>query len=336
MRFVIYFILLAAKLVAGGMISNIHRRNLTSNLEVPYLSNVDVEVGSRYGIPLDRKKTIVFFHILQREIYRKALVTLRDDLVPPGIWDRDLDEVGIRLVPIHNRDLTWGEVLYAIQTVLRKMLYPSLGGQFREQAWLVFRRQGTTRLGNIANLIVDYKVPRMISGQSAANSSVSRPKVTSLTAPFPIPGSDLSLLIGSRGRDVPPAPMIQGVDGMIAFAYRELVVNHESRPVNTMRAQITDFSGVMSSWLKPRSHRGISVLTDTDLVEIENRHTGKEAFARVNGIFSLANADRKRKVNEFFVDRDILKSAINAMTPRMIYTVEKRVGDDLSVRITSL
>ncbi|KAI4199188.1 MAG: hypothetical protein LQ350_004744 [Teloschistes chrysophthalmus] len=288
MRFVICFMLLAAELVVGGIISNIDRRNLTSNLDVPYLQDVDVAVGSRYGLPLDRKKTIVFFHILQREIYRKALVTLRDDVVPPEIWDRDLDQVGIRLIPIFGRDMTWGEVLYAIQTVLRKMLYPSLEGHFREQTWLVFRRQGTTRLGNIASLIVEYKLPSKISGLSPAHSSRSESSVSatnkiSLAAPFPIPGSDLSLLIGSRGGDLPPAPMIQGVDGMIAFGYRELVVHHESRPVNTMRARITDLSGVTSSWLKPRSNRGVSVLTDTDLVEM---CTGVVLYAAENGYFA--------------------------------------------------
>ncbi|KAL8638587.1 MAG: hypothetical protein Q9228_004269 [Teloschistes exilis] len=264
------------------------RRNLTGNLDVPYLQNVDVEVGSRYGVPLDRKKTIIFFHVLQREIYRRALVTLQDDLVPGEIWARNLDEVGIKLVPIRGRGLTWAEVLYAIQTVLRKMLYPSLGGQFREQTWLVFRRQGITRLENIANLIVEYKIPSMISGTSPANSlssksSVSLPNVTSLTAPYPIAGSDLSLLIGSRGRDLPPAPLIQGVDGMIAFGYRELVVHHASGPVNTMRAQITDLSGVTSSWLKPRSNRGVSVLTDTDLVEM---CTGIVLYAAEHGYFA--------------------------------------------------
>ncbi|KAI4252208.1 MAG: hypothetical protein LQ352_004414 [Teloschistes flavicans] len=288
MRYVICLLFLAAKLVAGGVIGNIDRRNLTSDLDIPYLQNVDVEVGSRYGLPVDRKKTIVFFHLVQREIYRNALVSLRNELVPGEIWDRNLDEVGIRLVPIRGRGLTWVEVLYAIQTVLRKMLYPSLGGHFREQTWLVFRRRGGTRLENIATLIVEYKIPSIISGPSTTNlsnseSSISSSSATSLTAPFPVPGSDLSLLVGARGRDLPPAPMIQGVDGMIAFAYRELVTHHASGPVNSMRAKITDLSGVTSSWLKPRAHQGISVLTDTYLVDM---CTGIVLYAVEHGYFA--------------------------------------------------
>ncbi|KAL8685647.1 MAG: hypothetical protein Q9218_007629 [Villophora microphyllina] len=285
MRYLVCLTLLVARCAVGGFDDRTDRRNLA---DVPFLQNIDVEPTGIYGLPLSQKNTIIFFHELQRELYRNALLGPEDRPFPDETWKRAIGSVALQLVSVRGRDMTWAEALYAIQTVLRKMLYPSLSGQFREQTWLVFRKQGTTRLGNIANVIVEYKMPGMISGLSPINTSSSYtpdqpPDTISLTAPFPVPGSDLTLLIGSRGRDLPFAAVLQGIDGMIAYCYRELVTHHAVRPVNSMKTKITDNSGVTSTWIKPRMNRGFSQMTYTDLVDLS---IGTVYYMVDNGYFA--------------------------------------------------
>lgn len=251
--------------------------NTTDNLAVRKPEDIDVQTIEDAGSPLPSKNTILFLHIVMLDIYKSTLLNGKDEVVPEAVWERDFAELELQLAPREASKLTWADALWGVQGVLRNMLYPVHCSGFREQRWEIGRntkeRGIMIKLGEI--LIKLKKTPQ--SATTPASNSSSRafalskktPFIPSpLSAPFPVPDTDLTLLIGARGISVPRAGVIQALDGMVSKGYLDFAVHQHARRLPQQTAKIDDPAGTTYVTMRPRMQEGTSLLTTTDLVEM--------------------------------------------------------------------
>lgn len=119
------------------------RRNLASGIVEDIVQPTDV-IARPLGIPghaINEGQTIRFLHILQLELYRTTVQNGGDGAIPRSppfrrVYDHELELV---IVATGQWGLSLGHALFAIQSILHRMLYPVPGSYgFLERIWEVF------------------------------------------------------------------------------------------------------------------------------------------------------------------------------------------------------
>jgi len=90
--------------------------------------------------------------------------------------------------------------------------------------------------------------------------------LTNLSAPFPIPDTDLTLLIGSRGANLNFAKVVLILNGLLNLAWQDVAVNHRVRPMPEANSGSHLPDGLVVAF-RPRMHDGTSLVTATELAE---------------------------------------------------------------------
>ena len=133
------------------------RRNLATGVIRDIVQPTDVVV-TPIGIPgqiISEPHTLYFLHALQLEIYRATIQNGGDGYIPRSppfrrVFENDLELV---ITATGHWVLSFGHALFAIQSILHRMLYPASGSYgFLERIWEVFEIHQLgprTKLGSI-------------------------------------------------------------------------------------------------------------------------------------------------------------------------------------------
>lgn len=306
MHLFIFLTVMVAELTASGLARTAYPRASTTSLAMPFARDIDVHPISEAGAPVPERKAIMFLHVLQLDFYRETLrQDFREVVVPEQLWERDFSNLVLQLRPFHHSGMTWAEAFLAMQSLLRVMLYPQFSEGFRERRWSIRRRLSQSWV-DMGEIYFALKSPGSLLGiasnfspSSTTNTSdISSPSAVpaSLSASFPVPETDLTLLIGSRGVDLPRAPLIQATDGLMIKAFRDVIINHGVQTMNEISGEVEDESGWTSIRLRPRMRGNTSLFTNTDMMEMA---VGVVYYMVNNGFFATTitavRADRRGK-----------------------------------------
>ncbi|KAL8833598.1 MAG: hypothetical protein Q9170_004181 [Blastenia crenularia] len=285
-------------LVIGEKTYNTPKKAPGTPLGVTQPQDISIKRLSR-GRPLPEKVTTYTPAITQLGIYRRT-VRNRGDGITPDVRIRADDSSNLELLIQHfqqqekRNNMYLESALYGVIAVLLNMLHP-LNPQdgFYESGRLIVNKalmpdlevpQGFVYLiqGNTDTLrrVLESEVTSAGANQGCSNdTSASSPplsitaqtnpftlKPTSLSAPFPIPETDLTLLIGPRGVDLIKADIILKMSGLIITARQDVAISHRVRPVpqHTWSGGLGEEIEVI---LRPRMNDGTSLVSYTDLVE---------------------------------------------------------------------
>lgn len=195
-----------------------------------------------------------------------------------------------------NSGTTWADALFALHTILRQMLDPGIPTGFRGQVWGVGRKEPgkSWDTGKTVASIILGPTPKHPSfdGSSSTLSIATEPKASSssftsggaLTAPFPVPESDMTLLVGARGEDLTEIAVVLGLDEMIRRAWRNLAINGRPQPVETGTMRLSGIGDdVFWVVVRPRMNGATSLMTETDFVETA---VGIVYYMVLNGFFA--------------------------------------------------
>ena len=89
---------------------------------------------------------------------------------------------------------------------------------------------------------------------------------TDLPSPFPVPDTQLTLLVGPRGAALDSAEVILVLNGLFNLAWQDLAVHHRVRLVPDTRSRC-HLPGEVVATMRPRINNGRSQVTSTDLAE---------------------------------------------------------------------
>jgi len=87
-----------------------------------------------------------------------------------------------------------------------------------------------------------------------------------LPAPFPIPDTQITLLVGPRGAALDSANVILILNGLLNLAWQDVAVHHRVRHVPATNSR-RDLPGGVVTAFRPRMNGGRSLVTSTDLAE---------------------------------------------------------------------
>lgn len=217
----------------------------------------------------------MFFHSIQLEIYMDTVTRGGDAALSEPIWERDFQELRLQLAPRADSDATWADALYGFQKILRHMLDRAQPAGFQEQVWAIGRRSSGSALEPVCQITLRLRSPGSPSKSSSLattipfNSSVdaSSPWSGPLSAPFAVPETDMTILIGYRGVDLMRAAVILGLDQMIAGVWRDVAINGRAQPMEQFIAEITGPDGTFWVTMRPRMDEATSLFTETDYVK---------------------------------------------------------------------
>lgn len=118
---------------------------------------------------------------------------------------------------------------------------------------------------------------RQNSSNTPTNSSVSAPlpavkpntpapSSNDLSVPFPVPQTDLTLLVRSRGARLAQVEVLLSLNALMRTAWQNVATNERSLPVNA-RTWYSRLSQRISVILRPQMEGGVPQMDDTDLAE---------------------------------------------------------------------
>ena len=119
------------------------RRSLATGVIRDIVQPIDVVV-TPIGIPgqlIGQGQTLYFLHALQLEMYRATIQNGGDGYIPRSppfrrVFENDLE---LDITAAGQWGLSFGHALFAIQSILHRMLYPGSGSYgFLERTWEVF------------------------------------------------------------------------------------------------------------------------------------------------------------------------------------------------------
>ena len=123
-------------------------------------------------------------------------------------------------------------------------------------------------------------------------------KLAELSAPFPVPSTQMILLMGLRGVDLPLGDTVLSLQTLLDKAWQDVATFRYVQPVPEWSRGIHITSDLVLT-VRPRMHEGRSLLTDTDLIEAavglvdymlrEGAHATTAALVRPN--------NKRRRVN---------------------------------------
>ncbi|KAL8636392.1 MAG: hypothetical protein Q9228_006206 [Teloschistes exilis] len=166
--------------------------------------------------------------------------------------------------------MTLGSSFYAILQLLRAMLNPTQPGEgLLETRWLILRispRGQDVPMGSL-ELVVPNIVKNTTSILSSPAQFVKAPALPqSLSAPFPVPDTNIHLDPGPRGEELNFGQTITSLNGLLNNAWAEVAIHGTARAVNTASAYTRSANGVLCV-LHPRMGWGVSFVSTTDLAE---------------------------------------------------------------------
>lgn len=112
------------------------------------------------------------------------------------------------------------------------------------------------------------RYPRKVASNSSTPAPLLEATLPSIdpSAPFPIPDTHITLLIGPRGAALDSAEVILILNGLLNLAWQDVAVYHRVRPVPETNSRSHQPGGVVAA-LRPRMNGGRSQVTSTDLAE---------------------------------------------------------------------
>ena len=112
----------------------------TTRLDVVQEADIDT-INLYHGRPVTQKSAILFFHLVQLDLYRTTVRNGGDGRFREPTWQTGFKDMTIQVLPQPSRIMTFGDALYGLQQTLHTMLRPSGPGDgFCEQDWIVRRR----------------------------------------------------------------------------------------------------------------------------------------------------------------------------------------------------
>lgn len=235
-------IFLLARLATCLTLENISDSSTTTTrLSVPDRKDVFVKREGPGGKPLSSKKTTILLNYVELEIYRECIARGRDIPIGDQAWERETDYMKLKVQPYSGFDVSWGEVIFGVAEILGLMLNPRARPTFHEQEWVVGRVDGSTAtsLAIVAKVFLTKKQQNLSNSSLNSTTWLADPNNTSssahqvngtlsssgpLAAPYPIPGTDVTLLVGTLGPVVHEAFVIPALDSVIGEAWRNLVI----------------------------------------------------------------------------------------------------------------
>ncbi|KAL8991546.1 MAG: hypothetical protein Q9169_007842, partial [Polycauliona sp. 2 TL-2023] len=265
MRFISLLAAIFIYTVAAANVGSTKVENISAT-QLGVLQPQDIGIQRLYrGRPIPQQFTTYLLYYAQLVFYRRTVLSRGDAVL--GRLDITLeDQANLRL---EIRDLeraerggsmTLGSSLYGIVSMLQTMLNPeSSTDGFWELKWRIFHK--VTSAGSRNNVPLGY-VNLVLGGNRPFRNITS----TDLAAPFPVPETDVILLIGPRGADLVQANAILIMSDLIGTAWRNLARDHSVQPVPGQVWNGRLRNGI-SVTLRPRMSRGSSMVTATDLAE---------------------------------------------------------------------
>ena len=266
------------EVTAAGLSKTVNVQNGTHDLGARHPGDISVEPIGAPGMPVLQEATVIFFHAVQLSIYRKAVEGGGDNMIPEQAMQSHFGQLVLQMVPLAGSRMTWADALFGLQKILQDM-YLQTGGGFREQIWDVLRRaRGATSMSRVGHILLRYGSPASplattsnspsVTNFSASNPNSSSFSVRPLSAQFPVPETDMTLFVGSRGVDVQQSSAVRALDSMISRSYVRVANAHRVRPVERTTSKVEDYSGTLSVITMSRLRRGVWLFDDTDLVEM--------------------------------------------------------------------
>lgn len=247
-----------------------HPQHITARIPVHASEEIDVQIAGAPAFPIPQKATILFFLIIQLEIYTDTLTRGGDAVLTEPIWERVWGGLTLRVRPILHTSTTWADVLFGLHKILRQMLDPAQPQQFRESKWGIGRREPGApyeSMETVAWVDLYRALPESSPPTPASMIDASFNNSRPLSAPFVVPNTHITLLIGSRGADLKRSPVVQTLDNLIGDTWRSVAINGRAGRIQqiTFYSRHPDemFEGIM----RPRRNGAVSLFTETDLVE---------------------------------------------------------------------
>ena len=247
-----------------------HPQQLTARIPVHEPQDIEVQIGGAPAFALPQRNTILFFHIIQLEIYRDTLTRGGDAVLTEPVWKRTWGGLTLRVQPILRTATTWADVLFALQKILRHMIDPEEPQGFRESNWGVGRREsGAPYESMVTVAMVDlYRDLPESSPQTLASSiNTSSINPRPLSAPFVVPTTRLTLLIGPHGADLKRSPVVQSLDNLIRDVWRSVAINGRANKIDSLTFDSRHPDEMFWGIMRPRRNGAGSLFTETDLVE---------------------------------------------------------------------
>ena len=246
---------------------------LTTRTAIPEFIDFAVQPLGRPGSPLSPKRTTMFLHLVQLEIYRETLA--RGMIVSHTEWKREWNGITFIFRPHAGITSDWGDALFGLQSILVAMLNPEQPIEFRQSTWEVGRRRPETSwrtLTPVATILIGH-TPRVLSRDDPASipspaSKASAPTSGPLSAPFVVPDTQMTLLFSSGGVKLIELAIIMALDEMIGRAWRNVAINRRAQPI--MRGEASEITAAHTiCWMlvRPRMESVTSLLTEIDVVE---------------------------------------------------------------------
>ncbi|KAG7005792.1 hypothetical protein G7Y79_00018g045990 [Physcia stellaris] len=247
-----------------------HPKHLTARIPVHQPQDIDVQIGGAPAYTLPQKNTILFFHIIQLEIYRDTLTRGGDAVLTESVWKRKWGGLTLRVQPALPSTTTWADVLFGLQKILQHMIDPDEPEGFRESNWRVGRREpGAPYESMVTVAMVDlYRdLPESSLQTPAPLTNTSFNNSGPLSAPFVVPTTKLTLLIGPHGADLKRSPVVQSLDGLISDAWRRVAINGRAAKLVSITFGSRHPDEMFWGIIRPRRNEAGSLFTESDLVE---------------------------------------------------------------------
>ena len=246
---------------------------------------VAAKVGEQ-GSAISKKYTIFLFHLLQIDLYRMTVDDGGDKKIEDLLMKRQYKNV---VLQIRQKDpnafgITYGDAIYGIQNIMHTMLYPKKPTDgFWENTWGVLRKT-LPRQSSVVGLIELQKDLRSATNFSSSTTSTFNSSISSskpLLAPFPVPGTDVTLLVGARGTDLPIEAIIWPLNYFFSAAWQQVASDHAPTPMGLMR--LKDQTKRVELLMRPRKRGELSLISTSDLVEAT---TGIAYYMLQEGFFA--------------------------------------------------
>lgn len=150
------------------------------------------------------------------------------------------------------------------------MIDPGEPQGFRESNWGVGRREPgapyesmvTVAMGDLYR---DLPESSLQFPASMINASSNNPEP--LSAPFVVPTTKLTLLIGPHGADLKRSPVVQSLDNLIRDVWRSVAINGRANKIDSITFDSRHPDEMFWGIMRPRRNGAGSLFTETDLVE---------------------------------------------------------------------
>ncbi|KAL8902632.1 MAG: hypothetical protein Q9207_004514 [Kuettlingeria erythrocarpa] len=212
------------------------------------------------GRPLPQNLAVYTLYSAELDLYRNTVFHYGDAEVPSitiGVA-RDLQ---LEIRPIARNNPTLGSSFYGICYILQLMLHPDYPTErFFESKWRVSNRVGDESLRNFPSNS-SLSTPLLAWKLDALS-----PSSNDLGVPFPVPQTDLTLLVRARGAHLAQAEVLLSLNLLMRSAWKNVATNERSLPVNA-RTWNSQLSQSISVILRPRMEGEVPQMDDTDLAE---------------------------------------------------------------------